>query len=485
MFVSSYGDFVHGDQADESWSYQMQRYQKCWQYFSGRIFEKRAGDAPDSPLLFPLRINLVRMMCLAQAGALFGQWDDDVVVFRCQPRDESPEERERADMVRQSVVESMEYSCFSSKILEVGLDMQVYGGGYLRVAVDPWAPHGVRVDKLMPYQVFPRHSPIDMNEILEAYIAIPVDRHEASLAYNIPEDKFREDVVYVEHWTTTSYRVTVGDFVLASGENPWGFVPIVYIPRIRSDGFYGIPLSEDIMGLQDELNARLADIGDRINDNAHPIRCVRNYRGNPQKDLQIGPDVIWNLGMSMPGTDPPDVFVLAAQPEPVSSFQYMGYMLNLVRNSAFTSAVAFGEDEGSQRSGVTLELRLWPMLQMAKMSRAYLTNGLTRLANFMLTMMEERDITGRYKGFREYAVVPNFAPLIPRDMRLWIEEFMARAQYNMISPEEAIAGFGVRNGSEGEEIERIRRWNSYLQTLRDGGGGGGPARGEHGGDMPA
>jgi hypothetical protein len=476
-------------QASQEWSAQTARYNKALEYFSGMVFNERSDkNDPDASLLYPLGINLVKMMGITQAASLWGQWEDDLVDLTVRPLADTKVARDRADEALEVIKATWDYSRMGALLYESGLSQQTYGGIFFKNSVDPQAPHGVRIDKLMPYNVFPIWHPIVVDRILEAWIVIPIDRREAELAYGVKFNSVPEETVYVEHWTERDYETLIGDKPLEkfSGQNPWGKVPIEYIPRLRQEGFYGLPLAEDLFGLQDELNARLADIGDNINNAAHPIRWIRNYNGNPKKDFQMGADALWDLGRTMPGADKPEAGVLEAQPEPGSSFNFIQFMLDMTRYSSFTSPVAFGEDEGSQRSGVTLELRLWPMLQQAKATRIYYRSGLLALHRKILEMAAYREPNRYSQQLSQHVITPNFAPLVPRDRQMLVDEICRRAEQALISPEEALARLGVQVGTEQDEIERIREWLEYkakterpqLQPNPNGGLNGGQSTGQ-------
>jgi hypothetical protein len=285
---------------------------------------------------------------------------------------------------------------------------------------------------------------------------------EAELAYGV--GGMPDQTMYLEHWTETKYEVFVGDRRLEAfgGANPWKVIPVVYIPRSRLEGFYGLSLAEEVMGTQDELNSRLADMGDNMNNSAHPIRWIRNYKGDPEEDFAMGSDALWNLGMQT-GDAKPEAGVLEAQPEPASSFNFINFMWDLTKNLASTSPVAFGEDEGSQRSGATLVLRLWPLLQAAKTTRLFWRSGLIRLHAIALKMAAYRK--DKYAEAAGYTVVPDFAQLVPQDRQILVDEIIKRAERDLISPEEAISRFGTDLGTVQEEIDRIKRWMEYRNKV--------------------
>lgn len=467
---SGVGDFDPGfsPRSNSEWASQLALYQEAQSYFYGDIFNQRSGEGTDAPLMYPLKINLVRMMCLTQASALWGQWEEDLITFSVTPESEAQAAKQRAEQARQVIYETYESSGGHMLLFEGGLSQQIYGGIFLRAAIDPAKPHGVRIDKLMPYNVFAVWDPITINRIHKAYIVIPIDKNEAALSYGIEVSSLPEEVVYMEEWSDERYEVTVGGKLLPqfSGPNPWGFVPMVYVPRVRAEGFYGMPLYEDIKGVQDELNARLADVGDNVNNAAHPIRWIRNYRGDAERDFQVGADQLWDLGPAMPGGENPEVGVIPAQSEPASTFSFVNFLLDMTRQASFTSPVAFGEDEGSQRSGMTLTLRLWPLIQQVKTTRIYWRSLLASLHRMILVMALMRDLSSKYdKLLPNYAVLPNFSDLVPQDRQLLIDEISRRAENDLISPEEAISRFGVKAGTEQDELDRIMGWLTFKNSL--------------------
>jgi hypothetical protein len=48
--------------ANAEWASQLRLYGEAQRYFYGDIFDKRSGNSVNAPLLYPLKLNLVRMM---------------------------------------------------------------------------------------------------------------------------------------------------------------------------------------------------------------------------------------------------------------------------------------------------------------------------------------------------------------------------------------------------------------------------------------
>ena len=76
-----------------SWEYTFMLRQQYAKYFTGEIFEERvpleAGiDVSEkAPLLYPVGVNLVKLLAFAQADSLFGEWEVDIVRFRIRQDD--------------------------------------------------------------------------------------------------------------------------------------------------------------------------------------------------------------------------------------------------------------------------------------------------------------------------------------------------------------------------------------------------------------
>jgi hypothetical protein len=131
----------------------------------------------------------------------------------------------------------------------------------------------------------------------------------------------------VEHWTPTSYKTMLDGKVLGkyTGANPWGFTPFAYAPRVRTDNWWGDPLTPDIIPIQDELNDRIADIGEALNYNAHPTRWGVNLpRSFKRENFPLGPNALWDLGRQVGSMPPAQVGMLEAKnPIPDQAFKHL------------------------------------------------------------------------------------------------------------------------------------------------------------------
>jgi len=257
---------------------------------------------------------------------------------------------------------------------------------------------------------------------------------------------------------------------LFSGSNPFGFVPIVYIPHQRTGKFYGESLiSEAAIGITREINLRTADAGDATNDQSHSVLVTRNVRGTPQlMKLGNGVNVI-NLGgsQSISGSDQqPDMFAVTRSSITQPMLDLNNELRNDIRKELFVPAIAEGDTGvGSQRSAVTLVVQMWPLTSHVKAERAYWSTGLTAFNKMILKILAAK---GEYNIKEEHTSIRiknKWSPILPRDREAFVQELVARAGVNLGSLEHLIALIG-----DVEDIDlvmqQIKDWLEFQAEMK-------------------
>jgi hypothetical protein len=417
-----------------SWEYQASLRLKYEQYFTGAIFEERvpleAGidSTEQTPLLYPVGVNLVKLLAFAQADALFGEWEEDIVRFRVRQDVEESKSAEQAVKFWSQVLTD---NNAQAVLHECAVDREVYGGTAIKIAPDLALPGHIRLSRINLNSFFPIWDPDEPDTLLEVYVATRMTREQCKAKYGFDPGADRDEVWRVEHWTPTSYENKIDNIRIDqfSGVNPWGVVPFVYIPRLRSSIYWGDPITPEIMPVQDELNMRLADLGDAINYNSHPIRYGFNLPVSfDSNNFPLGPESFWDLGRVMGNNPEPTVGLLEAQnPVPEPSFKFIEFIYDWSRTSAFAPPIAFGEDTGGgQRSGRTLEIRMWPLLRATRRSRGYMASGLKRIMRISAKILEQKEFDNISQHILlrsvDGTVVPDFWPLMPKDQAALVDE---------------------------------------------------------------
>lgn len=439
------------------------KFAEYYRYFSGEIFDEvipAESDAEESaPEKYPVGLNLVKLLCMAQADATFGFWKESVVSF--EPRQDT--EISPADKAATAIVSNiLNSSNINTLLWEMELDRQVYGGAVMRIMFDATVPGFIRWKRYPVQNFYPVWDNENEDEFLEVTVVSEISGQQAKLKYGI--DTKSDVVPYVEHWTKREYKVTVGEkrVDVYSGINPWGFVPFVYIPRIRTTSWWGDALTEDIMRVQDELNGVLADLSEAANFNAHPIVWAINLpRKFNSKNYPVGPGLFWDFGRVIGQSPKPEVNLLEMKnPIPQGVFDYINFIYNYAQTSTFTPPVALGGDSGgSQRSGVTVEFRMSSLVHAIMRGRSYLGVGLNRSVTYSARILSQKELSSvsghALRRIIEGQLGPVFAPIVPRDQPATVDE----VQKGMSTPVPTISlETAVKNlGYGSSEVTRIKQ----------------------------
>jgi hypothetical protein len=448
----------------DDWYTQYYRYLDYAKYYSGEVLNEKVEEPgnPDATLLYPVGMNLVKLLCHTQADSLWGEWEDRLFHLQAFAKDKEVDP-ERIQRLLRYLYAVFDDNATEPKFWECGLDQMRFGGAVLRVARDPRREYGVRLERVPVASFYPVWSPDSYDDLLEVWVVTEIEANAARAYFNI--DTQADPVRRVEHWTRDRYENWVDNKKIDrySGPNRLNRIPFIYVPRLRSDRFYGEALTQDIMSVQDELNMRVADVGEAITYNAHPIKYGHNLPKdiNDRTKFPYAPDHLWNLGNTLPGADPPTLNTLESKnPVPEAAFQHINFVYDWARNAGYSPPVAFGEDEGSQRSGATLELRMWPLTRSIRRTRLYWRPAFLQTIRLIMSINEAngsktvpREILETY---RQVMMDVDLAPILPRERAELVNEAVLRAQTDpaSISQEGAMELLGVRDPAL--EIERIK-----------------------------
>jgi hypothetical protein len=429
-FPSWVSDTVSAPLAN-SWGAQLARREQYRRYFDGEVFEERVeieyGSEEEAPLLYPVGVNLVKMITTTLADSLFGEWSERIVRWEpSQDIEVVTGDHRRAAQIANQV---MSGSSADVGLWEIGLDAFVYGGGLIKIETNFLAPGRVKWTRVPINRFFPVYDPDDVDRLLEVYIIVPMSRDQAKAKYKYESGN---DVIFrVEHWTREIYENTldgqrIDEF---SGRNPWGVVPFEYIPSRRSTSWWGDSITQDVIRAQDELNERLADIGDSIHYNTHPTRWGRNMPSNfDAASFPLGPNAMWDLGKGFGSDSMPEVGILESRnPIPSGVYDYTKFLFNWSHQASHLPPIAVGIDEGGgQRSGITLEIRMMSLIRSLRRARAYMASGMRRAMRTSAVILRQKgfsDIPVRaIDRLLENSIVPIFENVLPRDQASVVDE---------------------------------------------------------------
>lgn len=432
------------------WNQQQIIYRDCWNYYTGLILQNSVANQNEE-LEWPLRVNLVKQAVLLHSLYLWGEYREGgtLVQYIVQPKRRKTEDgkpleapRARAKELEEQLNTFLRLSGAYSMFREQGRLYNAYGGVYLKAMPDEESPTGITMAATPAEYCFPVWDPTDYRKLMRMHIArrIPVEAAEQQFGYK-PGTQHQDVLVdYVETWTPDTYSIQVGTGtqrqdavrdgkVLAGGYKckhpvtgrkrlPW-----VYIPRFRTGRFYGDPLPMSLLGIQDEYNTRLADTGDAISQITHPTRYSHDTSGpaNEPLILPAGPEV-YNAGRTMPGMEAPFIGDLESPQLTEGVLQFNDGLLDLSRYISHISPVMVGLDEGSQRSGETLNIRAIPTVSTIDDYRAAWSEGLVELAEIYLMLSYGMDINGITKEHFDHEINCQYNPILPKERQANVEE---------------------------------------------------------------
>jgi hypothetical protein len=464
------------------------RYAEMETWYDGTILEDQGDKSGKDVDIYPVRINPVRGAVVKHAAVLFGDVVDDgrpLVIPRMVPR-EGDEASKTMAADAEEALNMLWYENHGRAIqLRNGLLSQYLGGAVFKLTYVPeerWRTIPIRIELIHPKDFVATADASDFWRLRRGWIVRMVSKE---LAKEYGVDIKDESGWLLEDWSHGTYKVTI-DGQLASkriggtkerrplgGANPFGFVPMTYIPHTRTKDFWGNSLISGLEGLIKEINLRAADYGDAVSEDAHAWLAMRNVNGTPRVieladglkvvDLKSSPSVTGHESQ-------PDIFSL----KQASASEAMGKLWDRLyaqfRRDAHIPAVADGEDEGSQRSAMTLAFRMWPLFSHVTMERVQWTTGMNWFNTMALKMMAKPEIAAHMQKMGAPTITAShsamrmrqdWAPMFPRDREGIINEIVARASAKAGSIETLLELAGDIEDIPAEK-EKIVAWLKLL-----------------------
>jgi hypothetical protein len=490
------GEDLPGSLVDE-WRAQLVKYANYWQWMDGQVWETvdmhaniQRGKAP--PVLFPVQLNPLYTAAMIHRNTLFGEVPDTGVPLvkpRAIPKrwgmsDDNEDGLKASKKNAQFVTDLLDMVLYQSNsrsmMMDAGFVSQAIGGTVIKVAYEPWNTTlqpglPVAFRQIEPEYFLPIYSMHDRWHLLEGRLGRMIDGYEAKHTYGVDVND-RDRVLYLESWTRDEVRVTVdgkpayinrnGVDVALSSEHKFGFVPFVYIPHETVGQFYGVPIVHELANLLKEYNGRVADVGDAVRNSIERLIVLTNADPGDLKIQNLDSGIrVLATGREMSGTQGKKVDLVGSVDLPRGTSEYIDFLKTEVWHAMFTPAVAYGEDEGSQRSALTLAFRMWPLTAHIRGERSLWTEGWRVACDYALRILRSRQV-GQYGDMAKgtpwrvenehlgHMISMDWAPMIPRDRESEINQLILRHQDEQLSAEGAMEKSGDIQDIQ-EELKRI------------------------------
>ncbi len=416
---------------------------------------------------YPLQINPLKKTVEKHVAVLMGSTPtnirDGAMPVRFRP-DLPAEEKDRSEKIVKAINKAFITGGGGAMIQQNGFLSEYLGGSIL---TSKFRNGQIETSNPHPSEFVGIPDGINYWKLREAWIVRKIAS--TSLAsYGMSIDDFTREsqFYYVEHWTPTKYSISINDKVIVddegiemSGVNPFGVVPIEYIPHLRSDDFLGFgDISEAVRGLIKEMNLRAADVGDAVSDDSHQIVYFRNVKESIKSQTIDGRPML-NLGSAMGITaneSQPDMDTVKISSASAVSLSFLDRLESYYRQEVSYPAVADGVDQGSQRSSKTLDARMWPLQSHVDLERVNLSIGLIFFVKIMLKMMAVKNLDGITIEDVDVPIILEWQPQLARDRDSLVNEVIQRTagESPTLSQRSGIAMMG--NPNPDEEVEQIQ-----------------------------
>ncbi|KPJ66949.1 MAG: hypothetical protein AMJ43_06400 [Coxiella sp. DG_40] len=173
--------------------------------------------------------------------------------------------------------------------------------------------------------------------------------------------------------------------LVAEGEMPWGFLPVVHIQNVAQPYYYeGISDVEPLIPLQDELNTRLSDRASRITLQSFKMYLGKGIEGF--EDRPVSPGRMWC-------TDNPEATIeeFGGDASTPSEDMHIAEIREAMDKASGVTPLVAGvlrDKVGNLTSAVALRLTLMGMLSKTDRKRFTYGEGLKKICRMVLDILD-------------------------------------------------------------------------------------------------
>ena len=242
------------------------------------------------------------------------------------------------------------------------------------------------------------------------------------------------------HWQRYEDRELV-----AEGEMPWGFLPLVHIQNIAQPYYYaGVSDVEPLIPLQDELNTRLSDRASRITFQSFKMYLGKGIEGFEAKP--VSPGRMWC-------TDNPDASIqeFGGDASAPSEQMHIAEVREAMDKTSGVTPVVAGLLKGrlgNLTSAVALRLTFMGMLSRNERKRHTYSEGIRRICRMVLSILDTAGVYATSEEEREVEVA--FASPLPENVMEKLQEAQIKRELG-IPAEQVLKELGYEAHHTGPE----------------------------------
>lgn len=485
------------DNGADSTTVRMGNYVTWRRMFNGKFINQElpgaaSSDAATKNYRWPSRLNLYRTYAMVHAAWMWGRAEtakesDDLFDLSLDKSIPGLGGREMESTVPR-FAQALEYwwSFFQHLLRPSGATQQWAGGCWVKVSWNPFHPaavYGCILESLDPEYVWPIYDSLSYNTLLAVKIVFQIPPVVAIEKYGFSDEQVKELVEnglvrVVEYWSREQFYIKLGPegqekvarlrgIAGAPGEqlegaNPWkhpftnqGTIPVFYIPRVRTQGFYGDSLMEELDGPIQELNKAFSDLGDALNDATHTSGYVADNhaagtRANQAQSFSVPRGEIMNLGITPTGQQQGRYFPTQGATIPSSAIDYSDKFQDATEQVAMLTPGSRGKSSATTGFGVAMEML--PTLYIVDWMRSHWAttiggrSGINELLGIIWYIKKQQSVYFVPGGITPLALMVrqrvNYKAVIPRDRVATIQELSTLAANNVLPPREILKRLG-------------------------------------------
>jgi hypothetical protein len=237
------------------------------------------------------------------------------------------------------------------------------------------------------------------------------------LSPNRRNSAVQDSVEVTEITSATAWQRYEDRQLVAEGNMPWGFLPVVHIQNIAQPYYYeGLSDVESLVPLQDELNTRLSDRANRITFQSFKMYLGKGIEGFENRP--VAPGRMWC-------TDNPEAAIEefggdAATPSEDLHIAEIREAMD--KTSGVTPVVAgvLKNKLGNLTSAVALRLTLMGMLSKTERKRFTYGQGIKSITDMALEILDTAGLYKTTKSERQVDVI--FSSPLPENMMEKLQE---------------------------------------------------------------
>ncbi len=482
------------------WTARRRKHKRYARAYEGKHLEETIGrrdrETGKKVRKFPLGVNLTELACDIHRDVARGipVRDQPLVVRSVVERTEAIGESAKTleDIINNDVWRPSHGGTLQQEAM---LEMNIHGGVALKLSWEPWnfdLPYRLAVRLLRnPGYINPVWDRLDPWRMLECYIGYEISPQEAKLKYGIDVPDNSPSLLYMEYWSRNEWRITVerapGEDMVPvikqgdrewklEGANPWGVVPVYYIPHERTTNLFGKSEVEGQEALEKEFNSRSANISDLVRSTrpgmlwGHDLNASIGVREIKKDGAVIGHVIDAGRTKNIQGANAPKLDAMPIADIPSTIAEFPQTLLEFWMMTKRIAPSVFGMDDTSSGriTGPATTNRMWTSIAHSLTERSNFTTGKTLIDKDALRILAIQREKGVYEGLPVDAPEVEIAhstssrikqvwpPMVPMDRKDRHTEWIERLREGGASIEMYLEEMGVADTVAARE--EILKW---------------------------